>query len=397
MVHHKNQSKNLPKLTPIIAASVMVVTSIIGPSATRADQFDSLIKQKQDQKAQAQAQASVLGQQAQGIQGEINLLQDQIASIQAQIDTNTARQNDLTTQIDAAQKKLEDQKSMLSANIRSMYIEGDISPLEMIASSKNLGDFVDKQEYRDRIKDSISTTMDEIEALKIQLDEQKREITRILDEQKTLRGTLDQKNNEAGAKLASVNQDKAAFDSRVSSLSNEIMALRAQQRAANARFIGSDAGVSCGGGYPGARSDGHRLYNGGRWGCNYGLDVGVDPWGMFSRQCVSYTAFKVAQSGRNMPHWGGQGNAWEWAYGPEGYPGRIGLGNNAQRAGIPVDNNPRVGDVAVSNNGFYGHVMYVEAVNSDGTIDISQYNADWKGTYSYVPGISPNGLRFIHF
>ena len=81
MVHHKNQSKNLPKLTPIIAASVMVVTSIIGPSATRADQFDSLIKQKQDQQAQAQAQASVLGQQAQGIQGEINLLQDQIASI----------------------------------------------------------------------------------------------------------------------------------------------------------------------------------------------------------------------------------------------------------------------------------------------------------------------------
>ena len=121
---------------------------------------------------------------------------------------------------------------MLSANIRSMYIEGDISPLEMIASSKNLGDFVDKQEYRDRIKDSISTTMDEIEALKIQLDEQKREITRILDEQKTLRGTLDQKNSEAGAKLASVNQDKAAFDEQVRSRQVDIEKLQSEIRAA---------------------------------------------------------------------------------------------------------------------------------------------------------------------
>ncbi len=213
-------------LTSIFLGSLHIV------QARSISEIQQEIQQKQQEKEAAGTHSHILGQQAQGIQGEINLLQDQIASIQAQIDTNTARQNDLTTQIDAAQKKLEDQKSMLSANIRSMYIEGDISPLEMIASSKNLGDFVDKQEYRDRIKDSISTTMDEIEALKIQLDEQKREITRILDEQKTLRGTLDQKNNEAGAKLASVNQDKAAFDEQVKSKKIDIEKLQSEIRAA---------------------------------------------------------------------------------------------------------------------------------------------------------------------
>lgn len=65
-------------------------------------------------------------------------MQTQIAGIQAQIDANTARQTELTNQIDAAQNRLEEQKGLLSANIRSMYIEGDISPLEMIASSKIL-------------------------------------------------------------------------------------------------------------------------------------------------------------------------------------------------------------------------------------------------------------------
>ena len=108
-----------------------------------------------------------------------------------------------------------------------------------------------------------------------------------------------------------------------------------------------------------------------------------DPWGMFQRQCVSYTAWKVAQSGRHMPYWGGIGNANQWD-------------DNARAAGIPVDTNPRVGDVAVMHVGAYGHVMYVEGVNPDGTINISEYNFDLMGNYSERT-ISPAGLVFIHF
>jgi surface antigen len=104
---------------------------------------------------------------------------------------------------------------------------------------------------------------------------------------------------------------------------------------------------------------------------------------MYLRQCVSYTAWKVHASGRNMPYWGGFGNAKQWD-------------DNAIAAGIPVDRNPQVGDVAVSNRGYYGHVMYVEAVHGDGTISISQYNASWDGTYSEAR-IPIGDLVFIHF
>ena len=107
-----------------------------------------------------------------------------------------------------------------------MYIEGDISPLEMIASSKNLGDFVDKQEYRDRIKDNISDTMDEIERLKVQLSDQRKEVTSIINDQKSLRGTLSVKNQEANSKLASVNLDKAGFDTKVATETKDIAKLQ---------------------------------------------------------------------------------------------------------------------------------------------------------------------------
>ena len=117
---------------------------------------------------------------------------------------------------------------------------------------------------------------------------------------------------------------------------------------------------------------------------NIPQDSVVDSWGMYNRECVSYTAWKVYESGRYMPYWGGIGNANQWD-------------DNARRMGIPVDGNPRPGDVAVAHWGYYGHVMYVESVNPNGTINISQYNYDFNGTYSEVYNFPTSGLVFIHF
>lgn len=376
MVHHTNQSqKKLPKLTPLVAAGAFVLASIVMPVYVSADRFSEQIKKLEQQKAEAQAASNQLGQQADGVQSEIDALATQIAAIQAQIDINTSRQTELTNQIDAAQKKLDEQRDLLSANIRSMYIESDVSPLEMIASSKNLGDFVDKQEYRDRIKDNISSMMDEIERLKKQLDEQKREVTRILDEQKTLRGNLGQKNAEAGAKLAAIKQDKTGFDEKIKSQSNEIASLRAQQRAANMASGGGTvvASGSGGGGYP---------YNNVGYPC-WGGSGCVDPWGLYKRECVSYTAFKVQQAGKRMPYFGGRGNANRWP-------------STAASFGIATGSAPRAQSVAISMAGPYGHAMWVEAVLPDGRIHISEYNFYVNGTYSERI-ISPAGLTFIYF
>ncbi len=378
MVHHTNHSKTTIKLSPLIAGAVFVVSAVLAPTLTRAADLNQLIRQKQAEQAQAQAQASALGQQAQGVQGEINALQEQIAAIQAQIDVNTARQAELTQQIESAQKKLDEQKELLSANIRSMYIEGDISPLEMIASSKNLGDFVDKQEYRDRIKENISSTMDEIERLKKQLDDQRKEVTKILDEQKTLRASLDEKNAEAGAKLASINQDKAVFDGQVRERASEVRALIAQQAAIErARNAWTGGYITTGGtgGYPWANAP----IGPGGW------SRVVDDWALYARQCTSYVAWKLSSQGYGVKSFNGAGNANEWPSTTASY--------TSQTYGIP-----HKGDAAVQYLGEFGHVMYVESVNGDNTIDISEYN--WiQNSYSErrIPKSSYQYYTFITF
>ncbi len=157
--------------------------------------------------------------------------------------------------------------------------------------------------------------------------------------------------------------------------------LRSQQAAENARLFGDSEsvprGIPGGGGYPGL------------W-AFAPIDKYLDNWGMYSRQCVSYTAWKVDASGREMPKWGklGKGNAKQWD-------------DNARAAGIPTDSNPRVGDVAVSNAGTWGHVMWVESVAGDGAIFVSDYNQQFDGNYrSYwisADKVSARGLVFIHF
>lgn len=125
---------------------------------------------------------------------------------------------------------------------------------------------------------------------------------------------------------------------------------------------------ACGGGYPDAL-------------CKPKLDSVVDGWGMYNRECVSYTAYKVAASGRKMPYGFGDANKWPAA---------------ARAYGIAVGSTPRVGDVTIRADSNHGHSMYVEAINTDGTISVSQYNSNKTGTFSRDT-MSPNGLQFIHF
>jgi len=358
------------------AAIILIVSNVSTPLLARAQSIDAKIKALESQRSNDETNSNQLGTQADGIQDTISDLQNQIASIQVQIDSNTSKKAKLNEEIDVAQLKLVEQKDLLSANIRSMYIEGDISPLEMIASSKNLGDFVDKQEYRDRIKENISDTVDDIERLKKQLGEQEKEVVRILTEQKSLSGALSQKQGEANVKLAQTNQQKSAFDAAVNSKTSKIASLRAQQLAANQRSSGGGGGGQTissgqsGGGYPD------------KW-AYAAQDSLVDSWGLYNRECVSYTAWKVYQSGKRMPYFGGRGNAKEWP-------------STAQSFGISTGSVPRAQSVAISYAGPYGHSMWVEEVLSGGRMRVSEYNFNVDGRYTKRI-ISSSGYTYIYF
>ncbi|HMH31210.1 MAG TPA: CHAP domain-containing protein [Methylomirabilota bacterium] len=354
---------------------VLLAIGVVGSGTiVHADQFDEKIKAIQSQSNAAQSTVNSLANEAKSYQGAIDTLQAQISGLQASIYANQARQADLQSQIAAAQKKIDDQKKYLGEDITAMYIDGQLSSIESVASSSSLSDFVDKEEYRTGVQNGLNDSIGEIAALQTQLQKQKGELDVLVNTQQQQNAQLATARAQQENLLSYNEGQQSAYNSQINANSGRIAELRRQQIAANSRFIGGSAGSgsTCGGGYPG------------KW-CNAGQDTVLDDWGMYNRECVSYTAFRVAASGRYMPGWGwsSQGNANQWD-------------DNARAAGIPVDGSPRAGDVAISNSGAYGHAMYVESVNGNGTINISQYNASLNGLYS-TNTISVGSLVFIHF
>ncbi len=376
------------KLVILSVALFFVAASVAAPFA-QADQFQDQIDALNNDSGQKQAVQGQLGAEATSLAEAIAKLQAQIDDIQGKINANNQKAEELKTQIAAAQIELAKQRKLLGQTIKVMYLEEKITPVEMLASSKNLSDYFDKQQYRESVRGKVKSTLDRIQRLKLDLATQKDNLELLIKEQETLRATLAGQRAE-NDRLLSLNQGQhAATPAAIKANSNLVAELRRQQAAANAEHFKGVNVVEkgdCGGTYPATA-----LNSAGRpWGCSYPIDNDTDNWGMYNRECVSYTAWKVHASGRHMPYWGGVGNANEWD-------------DNARAAGIPVNGNPQPGDVAVAHWGELGHVMYVESVNPNGTINISQYNGQVDaqgnptGTYSEIAGLSAAGLVFIHF
>ncbi len=383
-----NKTKNMPKQKEIlnrfynlrtIAAALVLVALVGGAAVVRvnADKYDEQIKVLSADSSARSGIVNGLESQAGSYQDQIAQYQAQIDQYQAQIAANEAKQASLQQQITDDQNKITVQKGYLGEDIRTMYIDGQLSTIEELATSKNLSDYVDKEEYRTSVQNKIDSTIKEIAALQEQLQKQKAELDHLLVSEKAQNAQLAGAQSQQQQLLSYNESQQANYNQTIAQNSSKITELRRQQIAANARFAGSTGGApgtgpTCGGGYPS------------KW-CNAPQDSLIDSWGMYNRECVSYTAFRVAASGRYMPYWGGHGNANQW-------PG------NAQAAGIATSygGGARAGDVAISTRGAFGHAMYVESVNGDGTANISQYNVNLDGRYSTAT-ISESGLYFLHF
>lgn len=368
----------LKKITTLSLVFLMMFGFVfsIGSQTVFADEYDQKIKAIESQISGYQQQAAQLRDQANTLQNAVNALQAQQNTIQAQIDLSQARYDQLVQQIKDTEIKIAKNKTALSKTISDLYVNDKVSPIEMLASSKNIGDYLDQQEYRGSIKKKVEKTIKDIKALKVSLEKKRDEAKKVLDDQKSQKELLAAKQAEQASLLAQTQGNEAAYNSMINTSNGQINSLREQQKAANAARLRSSGGGSVVAGDPG--KGGYPSV----W-ANAPQDSLVDNWGMYNRECVSYAAWKVHQRYGNMPYWGGRGNANQW-------PG------NARAAGIPTGSSPRVGAVAVMSGGYYGHVAWVEAVHGD-TITVSQYNWGVAGEYSEMTVSAGAFDTYIYF
>ena len=365
--------------TAVSMAILMAGTGVFHlGSFVLARDYDAEIQAKESEVQQYSSEADRLGQVATTLQGALDEINAQVSAIQAQINESQQKHDDLVAQIAKNEEVMQANRDALGEILSELYIDDQISPLEMLASSDTIGDYIDKQEQRSSLKQALNDKIKDIKQLKQQLEDDKKAVENVLKDQESQRQQLASKQAEQQKLISDTKNDQNAYSALAAERNSEISKLREEQRRSNLNNVGSIPAASSGnGGYPAI------------W-ANAPLDAYIDNWGLYTRECVSYVAWKVSSTGRYVPHFGGAGHAYQWPTTLSGVYSPT-LGGTIQQGSTP-----KAGAAAIMYGGPYGHVMYVEAVNGDGTITVSDYNLGVDGLYRYYTR-SASGLTYIYF
>lgn len=390
MKHRSTTPVSKGLATKSLLVALAVVMALAGPLSVSqralADPFDDQINALQSQINQYQAQANALGEQARTLQVELNRISTEKSVIQAQVDLSQAQFDKLQAQIVVNEKKIADNKDALGDTLANMYVSGSVSPLEMLASSNSIADYVDQQEYRASISDSLTSTIAEIKILKAKLEDDKAAVKVVLDRQKAQREQLAAKEAEQARLVEKTKGEEAAYQTLVAQNQAQLQSVADQQRAyfqslgggGSAGVVGSfsysnwSGNQGCGGGYPYCAP----------------IDTQVDPWGLYNRECVSYVAWALENRFKKyVGNFSGNGNAGDWTWSAPRYSGAVRVYD------------PKPGDAVIlpASPGFapIGHAMIVESVSGD-SVYVSQYNFYGTGQYSTM-NIGKSGVVFLRF
>ena len=380
------------------AVAMLVAVLLIGGAAPRIVQAvtcnstadcQAQINNLNNQSAAAKQSLNGLQSQAASYQDTVDQLQAQISSLQSQLASNQTKQASLQQQITANEQEIAAKKSTLSDAVKTMYVDGQMSTIEELATSKDLSDYVDKEQYRTVVQDQLNSILQQIAALQLTLQGQKTQVDQLVSTERAQNTQLASSEYQQQSLLNYNQSQQAQYNQQVAANSSSVSQLKARLTALNTT---SDSKISysgtCGGGYPSTATN----QSGSHWGCSYAQDGSYDNWRMLNRECVSYTAFMASSKyGVSTSGWG---NAYQWI-------------SAAESHGFTVNQTPSAGAIAIRNRdyseaGDVGHAMYVVSVNGSDSITVNEYNEHYDGTFdqrTFSPSSydSRGGLYFIHF
>ncbi len=319
-------------LTPQQQAELNAIDLKIGALNANIAKNKQLQRTAETEVASIDAQTEIILLQISQTAGQITSLNDKIAS--------------LGEQIALAEADLANQKKLLGEYIKQMYIDGQTSQVQLILTSNNFSDFVDRSQYLNTMQEKVKSAVVKIEALRTELTNKKTDI-------EVSKSTAESLQSSQVAQRDALNSQQAYKQSVINGLeaSNKQLTKQKNDSYADKQALSIAYGevlTSGSSGYP--------------YGNPTPLSIAdtPDPWGYYKGECTSYVAWKRLSIGSGIPRAIGNGGEW-----------------TGERAGYTESNVPHYGDIMVFPNfGYYGHVAFVEATRADGWVYVSEYNVN---------------------
>ncbi len=358
------------RLGVMISVIIMAVALPVQFFASRpvsADDYDAKIQALRNKISGYEKEANALRQQADSLQNVLDQLSADKAKIQAEVDLKQAEHDQLVQEIKDTEARIKENRRVSGELIVESSLSSDVPLIVRLASSANIADYIDGEASRISVRDSIVTKTEENEKLKVQLEEKRKQVKVVLDEQKFKRDELASKEAQQQQLVNEAKNSEAGYQELIRSSQGQIQQFQqAQEELRRLRAQGAGGGtyitVGGSGGYP---------WSGVGYPC--WSAACVDPWALFYRECVSYVAWKLSSQGYGVRSFAGAGHAYQWPSTTAYY---------TTRSSSPVAGAALVFPSGVQGAAWTGHVMYVEQVYGGGTILVSEYNWDGYGSFS---------------
>lgn len=366
----------------IVMALAVFAISITSVSAYECRPGDTECEEAKAKMQENQSAASNYTKKANSVSEIIEQLDGEIAELNGMIAANEKKIGELNTEIARTEKRLAEEQSALAEILVNMHFESDAEPIRVLAGATSISDLAEKAAREEVVKQEIVASSEKIKVIKADLNEQKEEVERALAANENDRAIVASKKEDQKELLAAYekNADDAAATARY--WEKQLQSL-AWTPPSNTTGFGS------------------------RW---YGTsntypyrdncpqdNVQYSAFGGAVCQCTSYASYKAEQKWGIVNTW--HGHAASYASATGYYVPNSG-------AYTYVNSSPAANTIAIwpaTSESIYGHVAWVESVNADGSINISEYNVNWPsigcylGDYCSRNGVGSAGVSFMHF
>lgn len=379
MVILRNKKVKIYTILTIVLVSVFGIMINSTAEAYICRDGDTACEEAKKNMQDNQSAANAYTKKADSVGALIEQLNDEINDLNNAIAENEAKVAKLNKEIEKTEAKLEDEQEALAELLVNMHFDSDAEPIRILAGATSISDLAEKAARDEVVKQEIATASDKVKAAKEKLDQEKADVEAKLKE-----------NQSSRELLASKQADQKDLKEKYEKNADDASAVAAYWEKQFQALAWTPPSNTSGNGNRWAGTSNTYPYAG-----NCPQDnVQYSAYGGAVCQCTSYASWKAKEKWGITNTWGGNAYSYE-----------NGAGKYVPGSGIYsyVDSSPAPYTIAIWKSGQYGHVAWVESVNADGSINISEYNVNWPsigcyiGDYCSRTGVGSAGVRFLHF
>ena len=343
-------------LMGICAGAIVTPVAVSAISKACQNSPDCLAAVEKEKEANKNAAAAA--STANLYQAKVSEMSAEIARKEVEIAQTTAEIKELKIEITKTEEKLLEEQEALVELLVNMHFESDAEPIKILAGATSISDLAEKAAREEVVKEQISAAATAVRKAKEKLESDKAEVEELLAQQEAAKQAMSEKRTEQQQLVEKFENDAVAYEAEAKAAQEaQRAAEKAEQDAHPERYRGTAySGANT---YPWQgdcpdKQDFYMTYQDG-----YAL-------GGYVCECVSYTGWKAYEFYGLYLSWG---NAYSWD-------------DAARAAGYVVDHTPAPNTIGQVDGYPYGHVFWVESVNGDGSISVTEYNNAYA-TYLY--------------